>query len=589
MTGMTAVLCNRLTEKVYPLYWLPNPMTHPSIQHPEFCWRLPTIARFEAHQLTDLQMPQHPAQVGQPPGAEPPTPDALVISSLRSFLGLALPFFSPESQTWEPKLARKELPLIWIQKALEGLLLTLSPMAAFQGDWICQGLDLSDSQLHQALEHLAGIIVSCPLGANETYHFNFREALLSTGLVERPEQICFLEDAIAAFLAEFHPNRQFASPRLWQNTTLILHADIATTEMAFVNLPDRLEDLTHADFTQGSLSYGRQALDQDIISQLLWPLLPTERLNLDLAMFPAAGVEAVNQRWQLEQHLTQWPLGQLLLETASQLRQILLGGQEQFTLRIGTVTHSLSRRDLNQKVIQPYIQQLNTALNQLLIEAGAMTEGVTQILCTGGLEMPAELLAWLHQKFPQARFIQDWLPQQAASRETPWFLQRVAYGLATLPLYAQVLDRFSSGEALPTSQQYSDLFLLLELLRVFPDDLEPTSYSLNQILQQLEVRGINTRMAERRILALLQGEQPAGLLPPDRMASYFAPESWQSESYGQLRSQPLFQQQGQDTYVINPHQRQQVLSHWQVLTAHTLQKLEEPYWLELLSSFKLRM
>ncbi|HAA33548.1 MAG TPA: hypothetical protein DCE56_44750, partial [Cyanobacteria bacterium UBA8553] len=55
--------------------------------------------------------------------------------------------------------------------------------------------------LQGALQQLEGVVLGYPADWGDTYHFNLREAVLEAKLVRHPEQIFFLEDAIAAILA----------------------------------------------------------------------------------------------------------------------------------------------------------------------------------------------------------------------------------------------------------------------------------------------------------------------------------------------------------------------------------------------------
>jgi hypothetical protein len=656
--GLTAVLADRSRQKIYPLCWMipevPGMVDTPEMGYQDRSkshWFLPAIAHFASGAMDSDSYPPEPIAVGlaqvplSPEHSHPASsspldlslddsslkstnpPPILTLSTIKPFLDLGLPFFSPRNQTWEPRLhslpghsppestspgdsptPQSSLPLIWIRKALEGLLLTLNPQQwvsqdssgdeepklphdHWQGKWQCKALDLPDSVLHQALSNLMGIVVSCPhasaaIGSvmgGEAYRFNWREAILAAQLVEQPDQIFFLEEGIAAFLAELHPSREATFPALWQNGTLTFKLGAYSTQLALVQFPKSVKALKRSDFGQGSLDYGTQALDQDIVSQLLAPLLPIGRLQVDQWAFPEPGTSAPSQRWQLQTQLHSTALGRLLLETAAQLRQVLQS-QSQFTLRIGSNTHILSRDDFATKVIQPYIQQLNSCFNDLMAQIGVAQVGITQVLYTGDLDLPPNLLRWLHQKLPQARLIQDRgpnLPGAAASGSQTntapmiWAKQRIAYGLATLPSYPQLLETRES--------QYSDMFLFLELMRVWPNH----ALGLSDILEYLEQRGINSRHCRSRIVALLQGTLPQGLIPPATDWGYFISDSWQSPDYTTLRSPELFTQLDNGDYDLEPRQRQNFLDYWQAIATHTIQTLTEPLFPQIASQTNL--
>ncbi|HAT15639.1 MAG TPA: hypothetical protein DCS91_20515, partial [Microcoleaceae bacterium UBA11344] len=166
---------------------------------------------------------------------------------------------------------------------------------------ICRACGFEDqSTLDAALEDLQGVILGTPANWSDAYRFNLREAVLGAGLVGDSSQIFVVEDAIATLLSavtsvtnlNLTPGRSGESiaddrvVRLRSPTstvvldeqsliggTLILNAGAATVELALVDLPENMQDLTYADFTCQSFAYAGNAFDQDIICQLLASML----------------------------------------------------------------------------------------------------------------------------------------------------------------------------------------------------------------------------------------------------------------------------------------------------------------------------
>lgn len=544
--------------------------------------------------LDPSSLPPPPSSPTQPPappiiqgihGGIPPT-GALGLEAVQPSLALAVPYYDRNQHQWHPVLQRgtprptpsgdrspAQLPLIWIRQSLEALLTCFQcPPGDQVWGWQPTALGLTPTALHQAMTHLEGVVVNLPQGTTEAYSFNVREAILGAGLVAQPEQVYFLETAIAAFLPLLHSKAVQGSLDLRPNpsplgagSTLIVHGDGATTELALVQVPPSPTALTHGDFSHGSLAYGEQALDQDIVTQLLYPLLPPGRFDFDPQGFPVPGEADLIPRSRLHHYLTQAPLGRLLLEAATQLR-LVLQQQPQFTLRIGAATHTLTQEDLAAKVLKPYCSCLNSVLNQLLSHQGLAQGSLNQVVLTGHAALLPHLLPWLHQKFPLAQLITG--DRTPGMPQVPSPGHALASGLAHFPLYPQLVN---------PAAQYSRTFLLLEILRACP----PEPLSLSQVCQRLETRGINTQLCQGAIQDLLQGHLPKGLVPDGAVAGYFTPESWGQTLYVTLRSQPLFIQPSPHTYQINLVACQAFYTYWQILSTHNRQTLAEPYLWQL--------
>lgn len=563
------------------------------------------------------------ASLGQPRTQQP---HRLTLTHLKPYLRVGVPYYSTETLQWEP-VARwsdtQALPLSLFQQALRTLLVSLvlptggyvaresTPAAPLL---TCGAVDLEEAQFQLALRQLAGVIVSYPANWSDTYSFNLREAILSARLVSRADKIFLLEEAIATLLSglprpDAQPLRLSPTPAQpadlyngnWQGGTLVLSAGATLTELALVNLPSQLQPLSHCDTVTRTLPYAGTALDQDILIQLVYPAWvrqthgpqslaaevpplgnplsshpdpagwsdpsrspdvatdPWLAVGWDELTLPAAGDPDPAHRDRMLQRLRSSDLGLWLLQIAERVK-IALQQQEQVSLTLGNQTLVLMRHDLSSRVLLPYVERLNRELNALLRQTGRSRLEIRQVVCSGGSASLVAIARWLHQKLPNATIIQDtYLSASHASTAC----SRVAYGLAALPLHPQVLNR--------SRHQTSDYYLLMELLRTFPEH----PVTLDSVLHTLERRGIDTAASRQHILALLEGHLPPGLVPTLDSA-LVAPTAASQSTAAHLLETPLFFKQDSQTYRPNLQQWQRLRAHLDTLLSTTYQKLNEP-------------
>jgi hypothetical protein len=546
-TGLSAALLNAKTRQVYPITW----SIAGQMDESEPLFRLPVevyVKQENSESPTFLITPERES--------------GILLKNLKQYLKIGLPYYSRETGNWEPVIQQSNHPLAlqWVGQALQALLSTLKPNAEQQENLDSQvsisaiGLELES--LNGALLELAGAIASVPAEWPEAYRFNLREAILGANLVENPEQICFVEEAIASALAQI-VQANFS----WQGHTLIIHAGATTTELGLVEIPENITSLSYSDFACRSFPYGGNFIDQDIICQLLLRddaariadrLIENDNSALEL---PLPGEPDLATRYRLQQILESSPTGQLLLAAAKHVK-LNLQHQESSTLEIEQYRWVLQRQALENLVYSPFIQCLNRELNVLLVRHGVAVESIRQVVCTGGTARIDAMGEWVRQKLPNATLIQD--TNQNAS---------VALGLVTLPLYPQVLDA--------PRHQYGDYFLLLELLRTLGDQ----SLSLGKITQLLERAGINTSACQQRILAYLEGFLPPGIVPSYADALLLTPQSRQNAEFP---SAPLFHKQDNQTYCLYGETSDRLLRYFNTVLEPTRQKFEEPlgvYWL----------
>lgn len=658
-TGISAVLLNYSTGQRYPIFWSHEvsvtddelatgtaQITPPSSEEPIF--RLAAAAYSEPRASKQAaKQAIAPIVVGSLASTLAKNQPGVFLENFKPYLNLCIPYYCPKRHGWEPKLQlsaysqvqskgvdqgdQKEkvlstnptsyppvVSLYWVRQALQALFATLKPNSTQADSRLQVGAEgLEVETLKHALQHLEGVILGCPAAWGEAYHCNLREAVLAAKLVNSPEQIFFLEDAIASVLAalpttqsdaamtgerslyeegedknfftptqeaelSFTPRGSLATlppkrrtPSSWYGGTLVINAGATTTELALVDLPDDLQDLRYSDFSVCSLPYAGHAIAQDIFCQLLYPQLSGEQQQQlshgDDLEFPQPGQPDPQRRARLALLLQSSSLGQALLKAAGCL-QLILQHQGKFTLDLGKERFTLARLDLEDRIVQPFIQQLHQKLNTLMLETGISEHGIYQVLLLGGTANLIALSEWIHKRLPNARVIRD-----TDSPGGSW----VAAGLATLPLYPQLLNRFR--------QQYSDYFLFLELLRAFPETAPESAerlYRLEEIMQQLERRGLNTRACYERLVHLIEGHLPEGLIPSLEKTSWLFPTSQQNPLYSQVAaSTGLFLKEGHEPrgtgqveYLYRPNLQQQALLRYymQLVLSGIYQKFEEP-------------
>ncbi len=633
-TGISATLLNRSTFVVHPIYWsAENPPGTSSFQQ---SFRLPTEVylptasipqgeneSIEAHeQITPAAVaqdkaPDHSATTpATPRSTADPTINNLYSAQLKPYLQVAIPYKS-ERQKWEPVLQLNEFsagPLIWVVRSLSKLLLTLkSDQTSTTPSLMAAAVGISEQNFPQIISNIAGVICTCPSSWSEQYRFNVREALLTSKLIQHPQQVFFVEEAIASLLPELdagngeqvklsdsqgdHPAKTSEHPIV--GNTLVINIGTAATEMLLVDVPETLLQLTYNDFMLHSFAYAGKGIEQDIICQLLlppksrqsrpetpsdaygglhlrqtistnpWQWQPSipgldqmrwQSLGLEELELPRVGEPDIIARIRLQQRLESSLLGQAVLDAALALK-LILQHQESFTLELADQQWILQRRDLESQVFIPFVRRINRELNKLLVARGIPTEAINQAILTGGVACVGTVNRWLRQKLPNAKIIQDlYLGENGAPN-----CSRVAYGLAMLPLHPQILD-------IPR-QQYTDYFLFTELLRLLPD--RPLSFG--EVIQLFEGRGINTRTCQERLLAFLEGELPSGLIPSVTDSAWLTQSSQQNPDYQAIAKAPLFEKQGSLTYRPNSQQLLSLRRYLDAIKASNQQSLEEPY------------
>ena len=609
--GISAVLLQRRSGQVFPLYWVDTSISGATADK---FFRLPTLASVGSAEADyTVQSVGSSALMVNWDNAD--TADSedetILLKSLKPFLKMGMPLNLGDAADSQPRIQwsdNVQLPLQTFATALQELLTTLLQSMTPGSQLTVGAIGLSPEDITAALQDLQGVVVSYPANWPDTYPFNIREAILESGLIDCPDDIYFLEDAIAAVLSglpdpvEPPPSdngqpvqQQTLYACHWTGGTVVISAGATVTEMGIANLPQDLGSLTYQDFALHSMAYAGDAIDLDIICHLLhpperrqprnldryrgpdpadgwsWqaamPELDTARwddLDLDSLEFPRAAEPDLPRRYRLQQRLESSLLGQSLLEAVRHLK-IILQHQPQFDLELADQRWIVRSKDLEDRIILPFIQRINGHLNKLLSEVGLTTQGINQVICTGGSASLPKISRWLRQKFPNATIIQD-----TYHSDRPPSCSRIAYGLVNLLRYPQVLDL--------TRHQYSDMFLLMELLRTFPEQPMP----LSGILHLLQERGVNTEACELHLIALLEGRLPPGLLPATNNPLVRVNQSDDARLQALLTT-PLFSRPNNQVYVPNLDQGQRLRAYMEALLADKQQDLMDPLLAKLMS------
>lgn len=617
-TTISAVLINRSTGEQYQIYWWNNlDKVNPEFASQisgEAMFRLPT-ATYSGPGASKIfvETPVASVVVGSLASLLAKEP-GIYLQNFKPYLKIGIPYYSQEHHEWEPTLqlpGQQSVSLYWVRWALQAILTTLTPDNTQQNIPLKIGaVGLESETLATALGQLEGVVLSCPKSWGDTYQINLREAVIEAKLVQDIGQIFFLEDAIATILAAlFNQNRVTHSEALvssnqqsiqvssthsslltpqnstpWCGCTLAINCGATTTEMALVDVPNNLEYLTNTSFKLRSWAYGGNAIEQDIFWELLYPQLSEEQLK-ELSLNPDLEIPLPNQPEQKKRdgatsELPSSPFGQALLKACGYLK-LILQRKAEFTLELGTNRWLVKRHDFESRVIVPFVDQINRELNALLVEGKVLGTEITRVICLGGSSNLPTMKKWLERKLPNATLIQEAdLPNGIAS------------GLASLALYPQVLNQ--------EQQQYSDYFILLEILRAFSDtggNSSSRAYSIKEIMGLLERRGLNTAACCDRILSLIEGKLPSGLVPSIDYSNWLSEASCKNPHYAQVAAAGLFSVcdlsedgdlsetsvtvEGEAFYRLNLEQHEYLLQYLDILLSNTHHAFEEPFFCHL--------
>ncbi|NET49571.1 MAG: hypothetical protein F6K09_12805 [Merismopedia sp. SIO2A8] len=657
-TGLSAVLLDYDKQCLYPISWHGVELGQDSSP----CFRLPTTVLLVPHGVDNGNGFRVIPEWGLSEQTVSPTPSiplksrALVmrVGQHKDMLNITIPHYAAQTQRWEPEVQQGSqsitehrsypLALSGFYQALKSLLATLTPTPAVtlpspSSDtpnhpltFKVWGLDRSES--HHILQHLTGVIVGYPASWSAAYRFNVREAILGARLVARASQIIMVNDAIATLLSQLpsadgtpvtFPDILAQAPLQtnadYSGVTLVINGGATTTELAIAHVsssvaafpaptassPPSTAKLHLKNMVFRSLAYGGNAMDQDIISQLLYPRLAQadkapihhsqgagtqspassqkssspqdssasqdssvsswlQSLDVEHLDLPSVGEPDPHNRQILQKQLHQSSLGSVLLRQARTLK-LDLQHQAIASVTMANQQWQVRQDELGNRILLPYVQRLHREVNALLDQAKLEPDVVRHVTCSGGTASLRFIAVWLQKTFPNATISQDVFQGDRTSTldyNVVPTCSRVAYGLAALPLHPRIVDW--------TIRQPCEYDFLMELGRILPD----RPLTLREMLELLERRGINPVVSHPCVVSLLEGKLPAGLVPQGIHANVLTPESQHYHLYQQLLSTPLFSQVDAQTYHPNRHQWVLLQQYLSALTAGTRQTLFQP-------------
>ena len=246
-------------------------------------------------------------------------------------------------------------PLSWSLATGTSDLLPCSQVEEYLISWLSNRDFSPDSWLWEALERLEAIIIT---DDGETPTDDLKKALLTAQLIP-PDRLSSLETAIATALA-YIPTSDQPQPQ----TLLVIEGKRETTTLALLEVPRQTCSLSRQAIALSHFNYGENTYEQAILSQLIYPLwrsfLPLSR----------SALTDTN------------PLKKSLL-AAARLTKLILQEESEFTSSLAGHTWTVSRTDLNKKVIIPYIDNLRQKVNDLLEKQQKSLEDIDRIIFSG--------------------------------------------------------------------------------------------------------------------------------------------------------------------------------------------------------------
>ncbi|AFY75355.1 hypothetical protein Syn7502_03515 [Synechococcus sp. PCC 7502] len=448
------------------------------------------------------------------------------LQGVQQFLRVGLPF--QVQQTWQPLIQ-------WTNQYR----LSLKDLQVYCQELFTQIKTASHPDLGNISEILASlgtVILGHPHQWSDAYILNLREMVFASGLVSSIDQVLVIDQAIACLFPIQEQLRQ-----------LSINSGAFTTTISFTGSRQRRLE---------SLEYAGLGINQDIVLELLYA---KTKDKFPATKFIASGSPNPNHRTQLQRFLLNSSIGIEALAIAEEMKLWFSQQPESQSWQgsLGGKPIKILRSDWEVKVIQPFIQSINGAVDELI--GSTLPEDITSIAIAGGTTQLPAVREWLESKFANAE-VQE-LPNS-----------NLAQGLAIAPLHFQSLDTSPEVNLEINRHQYSDYFLLSEICAL--NLQEPLS--LGELIKKLQNRGVNAKACSDRLSTIISGQLPAGILPwlePEK--SLIAPP--QSDLLDpQVLTGRLFTTVGNDLYAPNPGYIQVLGDYLKILESSGNQSFSEP-------------
>ena len=246
-------------------------------------------------------------------------------------------------------------PLSWSLATGTSDLLPCSQVEEYLISWLSNRDFSTDSWLWEALDRLEAIIIT---DDGETPTDDLKKALLTAQLIP-PDRLSSLETAIATALA-YIPTSSQPQPQ----TLLVIEGKRETTTLALLEVPPQTRSLSRQAIALSHFNYGENTYEQAILSHLIYPLWRS--------FLPLSPSDLTDTN----------PLKKSLL-AAARLTKLILQEESEFTSSLAGHTWTVSRIDLNKKVVLPYLDGLRQKVNDLLEKQQKSLEDIDRIIFSG--------------------------------------------------------------------------------------------------------------------------------------------------------------------------------------------------------------
>mgnify|MGYP006159082699 FL=1 len=294
-------------------------------------------------------------------------------------------------------------PLSWSLATGTSDLLPCSQVEEYLISWLSNRDFSTDSWLWEALERLEAIIIT---DDGETPTDDLKKALLTAQLIP-PDRLSSLETAIATALAYIPTSDQTQT-----QTLLVIEGKRETTTLALLEVPPQTRSLSRQAIALSHFNYGENTYERAILSHLIYPLWRS--------FLPLSPPDLTDTN----------PLKKSLL-AAARLTKLILQEESEFTSSLAGHTWTVSRIDLNKKVVLPYLDGLRQKVNDLLEKQQKSLEDIDRIIFSGNffLTIWPYFLTEIQQEFAGCHL-------EAPSQET---FSPAILGLGRLCLFSELI------------------------------------------------------------------------------------------------------------------------------------------------------
>lgn len=262
-------------------------------------------------------------------------------------------------------------------------------------------LKLGELPLQRILAQLEGIVLIYPSWWHESDRTLMQTLILENSLVATADDIVWIPKAIALTLAYESTKQQNQSSQF----SLVIGLNETTTELALIDISQGVSELITQQF-----SYGTQAMDQDILCQLIYPqwyAQMTQTVPVLKEPFPTPGGADLLNRETLTQQLENHPLGDAFLE-AAKLTRLILQRQDTFSSTLAQHPWGVTREQMNKTIINAWVKQIEQQIQTLFNQVESPPNLLSQIILSGEdiTTINYGFLDGLTERFPQAQLIE---------------------------------------------------------------------------------------------------------------------------------------------------------------------------------------